>query len=117
MDKKSARIRRATRARRKLQELQATRLMVHRTPRHVYAQVIAPNRSEILVSASTTEKCIAKKLKYTGNKDAAAVVGKTVAERALRKGIKAVSFDRSGFKYHGRIQALADSAREAGLQF
>ena len=108
MDKKSARIRRATRARRKLQELGATRLVVHRTPRHIYAQVIAPNGSEVLVAASTVEKAIAEQLKYTGNKDAAAAVG---------KGIKDVSFDRSGFQYHGRVQALADAAREAGLQF
>ena len=113
MDKKSARIRRATRARRKLQELGATRLVVHRTPRHIYAQVIAPNGSEVLVAASTVEKAIAEQLKYTGNKDAAAAV----AERALEKGIKDVSFDRSGFQYHGRVQALADAAREAGLQF
>jgi len=114
MDKKSARIRRATRARRKLQELGATRLVVHRTPRHIYAQVIAPNGSEVLVAASTVEKAIAEQLKYT---DAAAAVGKAVAERALEKGIKDVSFDRSGFQYHGRVQALADAAREAGLQF
>ena len=85
MDKKSARIRRATRARRKLQELGATRLVVHRTPRHIYAQVIAPNGSEVLVAASTVEKAIAEQLKYTGNKDAAAAVGKAVAERALEK--------------------------------
>ena len=111
MDKKSARIRRATRARRKLQELGATRLVVHRTPRHIYAQVIAPNGSEVLVAASTVEKAIAEQLKYTGNKDAGG------AERALEKGIKDVSFDRSGFQYHGRVQALADAAREAGLQF
>ena len=109
MDKKSARIRRATRARRKLQELGATRLVVHRTPRHIYAQVIAPNGSEVLVAASTVEKAIAEQL--------AAAVGKAVAERALEKGIKDVSFDRSGFQYHGRVQALADAAREAGLQF
>ncbi|HGN2246128.1 TPA: 50S ribosomal protein L18 [Proteus mirabilis] len=117
MDKKAARIRRATRARRKLQELSATRLVVHRTPRHIYAQVIAPNGSETLVAASTTEKAIIEQLKNTGNKEAAAVVGKIVAERALEKGIKSVSFDRSGFQYHGRVQALADAAREAGLQF
>lgn len=116
MDKKAARIRRATRARRKLQELGATRLVVHRTPRHIYAQVIAPNGSETLVAASTTEKAIIEQLKNTGNKEAA-VVGKIVAERALEKGIKVVSFDRSGFQYHGRVQALADAAREAGLQF
>ncbi|CAI2945013.1 Ribosomal L18 of archaea, bacteria, mitoch. and chloroplast [Escherichia coli] len=88
MDKKSARIRRATRARRKLQELGATRLVVHRTPRHIYAQVIAPNGSEVLVAASTVEKAIAEQLKYTGNKDAAAAVGKAVAERALEKASK-----------------------------
>lgn len=117
MDKKAARIRRATRARRKIQELGATRLVVHRTPRHIYAQVIAPNGSETLVAASTTEKAIIEQLKNTGNKEAAAVVGKIVAERALEKGIKSVSFDRSGFQYHGRVQALADAAREAGLQF
>ena len=117
MDKKAARIRRPTRARRKPQELGATRLVVHRTPRHIYAQVIAPNGSETLVAASTTEKAIIEQLKNTGNKEAAAVVGKIVAERALEKGIKSVSFDRSGFQYHGRVQALADAAREAGLQF
>ena len=78
MDKKSARIRRATRARRKLKELGATRLVVHRTPRHIYAQVIAPNGSEVLVAASTVEKAISEQLKYTGNKDAAAAVGKAI---------------------------------------
>lgn len=119
MNKKVARIRRATRTRRKLQELGATRLVVYRTPRHIYAQVIAPNGSEVLVAASTVEKSIVEKLKLknTGNKDAAAAVGKTIAERAVEKGIKDVSFDRSGFKYHGRVQALAVAAREAGLQF
>ncbi|MEX6270959.1 50S ribosomal protein L18 [Providencia huaxiensis] len=117
MDKKAARIRRATRARRKIQELGATRLVVHRTPRHIYAQVIAPNGSETLVAASTTEKAINEQVKFTGNKDAAAIVGKLVAERALEKGIKVVAFDRSGFQYHGRVQALADAAREARLQF
>ncbi|MGL5758850.1 50S ribosomal protein L18 [Plesiomonas sp.] len=117
MDKKAARIRRATRARRNIKELGATRLVVHRTPRHIYAQVIAATGSEVLASASTVEKVIAGQVKSTGNKDAAAVVGKAVAERALEKGVKAVAFDRSGFKYHGRVQALADAAREAGLQF
>ncbi|MEX9691643.1 50S ribosomal protein L18 [Providencia rettgeri] len=117
MDKKAARIRRATRARRKIQELGATRLVVHRTPRHIYAQVITPNGSETLVAASTTEKAINEQVKFTGNKDAAAIVGKLVAERALEKGITVVAFDRSGFQYHGRVQALADAAREAGLQF
>lgn len=117
MDKKVARIRRASHARHLMREQGATRLVVHRTPRHIYAQVIAPNGSEVLAAASTVEKVIKEQVKYTGNKDAAAAVGKLVAERALEKGIKAVAFDRSGFKYHGRVQSLADAAREAGLQF
>lgn len=117
MDKKAARIRRATKARRKMLELGATRLVVHRTPRHIYAQVIAPNGSEVLASASTVEKAIAEQVKYTGNADAAAVVGKAIAERALAKGVTTISFDRSGFQYHGRVAALAAAAREAGLQF
>ncbi|WP_392566414.1 50S ribosomal protein L18 [Utexia brackfieldae] len=117
MDKKSARIRRATKARRKIQELRATRLVVHRTPRHIYAQIIAPNGSEVLAAASTLEKAISENLKFTGNKDAAVAIGKAIAERALAKDIKVVAFDRSGFQYHGRVQALADAAREAGLQF
>ena len=108
MDKKSARIRRAARARHMMREQGVTRLVIHRTPRHIYAQVIAPNGSEVLAAASTVEKAIREQVKYTGNKDAAA---------ALAKGIKGVAFDRSGFKYHGRIQSLADAAREAGLQF
>ncbi|GAB3241752.1 50S ribosomal protein L18 [Pseudaeromonas pectinilytica] len=117
MDKKAARLRRATKARKKMQELGATRLVVHRTPRHIYAQVIAPNGSEVLASASTVEKAIAEQVKYTGNADAAAVVGKAIAERALAKGVTTISFDRSGFQYHGRVAALATAAREAGLQF
>ncbi|VAY02389.1 50S ribosomal protein L18 [Arsenophonus endosymbiont of Aleurodicus dispersus] len=117
MDQKVIRIRRAIRSRRKIRELGATRLVVHRTPRHIYAQVITPTGSETLVFASTTEKIINKQVKYTGNKEAAAVVGKLIAERALGKGIKNVAFDRSGFQYHGRVQILADAAREAGLQF
>lgn len=117
MDKKAARLRRATKARKKMQELGATRLVVHRTPRHIYAQVIAPNGSEVLAAASTVEKAIAEQVKYTGNADAAAVVGKAIAERALAKGVTTISFDRSGFQYHGRVAALAAAAREAGLQF
>ena len=117
MDKKAARLRRATKARKKMQELGATRLVVHRTPRHIYAQVIAPNGSEVLASASTVEKAIAEQVKYTGNADAAAVVGRAIAERALAKGVTTISFDRSGFQYHGRVAALAAAAREAGLQF
>ncbi|CZF80469.1 50S ribosomal protein L18 [Grimontia sp. AD028] len=117
MDKKIARIRRATRARRKIAELGATRLVVHRTPRHVYAQVIAANGSEVIAAASTVEKAIREQVKSTGNKEAAAAVGKAIAERAKEKGIESVAFDRSGFQYHGRVAALADAAREAGLKF
>jgi large subunit ribosomal protein L18 len=96
--------------------LGATRLVVHRTPRHIYAQII--NAEHLVVAtASTLEKDICAAVKFTGNKDAAAVVGKAIAERALAKDIKNVSFDRSGFKYHGRVASLATAAREAGLQF
>ncbi|VFP79727.1 50S ribosomal protein L18 [Candidatus Erwinia haradaeae] len=117
MDKKSSRLRRATRLRFKLKNLGSIRLVVHRTSRHIYAQIISPNGSETLAAASTVEKSINMQLKYTGNKDAAIIVGKIVAERAMGKGIANVSFDRSGFQYHGRVRALADAAREAGLQF
>ncbi|MGQ4277624.1 50S ribosomal protein L18 [Pseudidiomarina sp. E22-M8] len=117
MDKKTARLRRATRARKKMLELGANRLVVHRTPRHIYAQLIAPNGSEVLASASTVEKSVRDEVKATGNVDAAKTVGKLIAERAMEKGVKNVAFDRSGFRYHGRVAALADAAREAGLQF
>lgn len=117
MDKKASRLRRATRARAKIKSLGANRLVVHRTPRHIYAQVIAANGGEVLASASTVEKTIRESIKYTGNVEAAKVIGQTIAKLALDKGVTAVAFDRSGFKYHGRVQALADAAREAGLQF
>ena len=117
MDKRAARLRRATRARVKIRELAAHRLVVNRTPRHIYAQLIAPSGSEVLAAASTVEKDLSKDLKSTGNAEAAAMVGKVIAEHALEKGIKVVAFDRSGFQYHGRVKALADAAREAGLQF
>ena len=117
MDKKSARLRRATRARKKISELAAHRLVINRTPRHIYAQLIAPSGSEVLASASTVEKDLKGSLSYTGNAEAAAAVGKAIAERSIEAGIKKVAFDRSGFKSHGRVKALADAAREAGLQF
>ncbi|MFC4657061.1 50S ribosomal protein L18 [Rheinheimera marina] len=116
MDKKLARLRRAKRVRRNIIEQGANRLVVHRTPRHIYAQLIAPN-AEVIVAASTVEASIRESLKYTGNTDAAKAVGKALAERALEKGVNTCAFDRSGFQYHGRVQALADAAREAGLQF
>ncbi|RWU08772.1 50S ribosomal protein L18 [Pseudidiomarina gelatinasegens] len=117
MDKKTARLRRATRPRKKMQELGANRLVVHRTPRHIYAQLIASNGSEVLASASTVEKAMREQFKAAGNVEAAKAVGKLIAERAIEKGVKIVAFDRSGFRYHGRVAALADAAREAGLQF
>lgn len=117
MDKKSARIRRTRKTRAKLRELVAHRLSVHRTPRHIYAQIIAPNGATVLVSASTVQAEIKKDLKSTGNIEAATRVGKLIAERAKAVGLTKVAFDRSGFKYHGRIKALADAAREHGLEF
>ena len=117
MDKKSSRIRRSRRARAKIKELCVPRLSVHRTPRHIYAQVIAANGSEVLASVSTVQADVKSGVKYTGNTDAAAAVGKAIAEKAKAAGITEVAFDRSGFKYHGRVKALADAAREAGLQF
>ncbi|GAA4502697.1 50S ribosomal protein L18 [Pseudaeromonas paramecii] len=117
MDKKAARLRRATKARKKMQELGATRLVVHRTPRHIYAQIIAASGAEVLAAASTVEKAIAEQVKSTGNAEAAAAVGKAIAERAIAKGVTTVAFDRSGFQYHGRVAALAAAARDAGLQF
>ncbi|CAG9295543.1 50S ribosomal protein L18 [Celerinatantimonas diazotrophica] len=115
MDKKSARLRRATRARKAMQELGATRLVIHRTPRHIYAQVISPD-ANVVATASTVDKAVREALTKTGNVEAAKAVGKAIAERALEKGITQVSFDRSGFQYHGRVAALAEAAREAGLQ-
>ncbi len=117
MDKKTSRIRRARKTRAKINELAVPRLSVHRTPRHIYAQVIAPNGSEVIVSASTLQAEIKGSIKNGGNTEAAAVVGKAIAEKAKAAGIDTVAFDRSGFKFHGRIKALADAAREAGLQF
>ena len=116
MDKKTSRLRRSCRTRAKIHELAVPRLTVHRTPRHIYAQVIAPNGSEVMASASTVQADIKGSVKSTSNIDAAVAVGKAIAEKAKAAGITSVAFDRSGFKYHGRIKALADAAREAGLQ-
>ncbi|MFT6153029.1 MAG: large subunit ribosomal protein L18 [Crocinitomicaceae bacterium] len=114
-EKKTARIRRARRARVKMRELGATRLCVNRTPRHIYAQIISSDGANILATASTVEKDLREG--KTGNAEAAAKVGQLIAERAIAKGIKKVAFDRSGFKYHGRLKALADAARDGGLEF
>ena len=118
MEKKMKRLRRARRARAKIKELEVNRLTVFRTPRHMYAQIIAPNSSEVLASASTLDKVVKKELEGgTGNTSAAAIVGKHIAERAKKAGVETVAFDRAGFKYHGRVKALADAARENGLKF
>lgn len=114
-DKKLSRLRRARRARAKIRELGTTRLTIHRTPRHIYAQVIAGDGSKVLASASTLDKDL--RSGKTGNADAAKAVGALVAERAKAAGITQVAFDRSGFRYHGRVKALADAAREGGLEF
>lgn len=116
MDKKSSRLRRARRTRAKISELAVPRLSIHRTPRHIYAQVIAASGSEVVASASTVQADVKGNVKYTGNVEAAAAVGKAIAEKAIAAGVTTVAFDRSGFKYHGRVKALADAAREAGLK-
>jgi large subunit ribosomal protein L18 len=118
MDKKESRIRRGRKTRAKIRELGVHRLSIFRTPRHIYAQVISPDGSQVLASASTLDKVVRGEISgATGNSSAATVVGKVIAERAKSAGIESVAFDRSGFRYHGRVKALADAAREAGLQF
>ena len=113
--KKNARLRRARRARSKMKVLGQERLSIHRTPRHIYAQVLSADGDKVLASASTLDTTL--RAGATSNKDAAKSVGTLIAERAKAAGVEKVAFDRSGFKYHGRVQALADAAREAGLNF
>jgi large subunit ribosomal protein L18 len=117
MDKKSARLKRAAKARAIIKSLDVNRLTVHRTPRHIYAQITSADGSTVLASASTVQAAIKATLTGTGNIEAAQAIGKVIAERALSAGVTTVAFDRSGFKYHGRVKALADAAREAGLVF
>ncbi|MGB5733570.1 MAG: 50S ribosomal protein L18 [Thiohalocapsa sp.] len=118
MDKKAARLRRAMRSRSKMRELGVFRLCVFRSPRHMYAQVISPDGNKVVASASTVDKEFRQVVEgYSGNSSAAAAIGKVIADRARAAGVERVSFDRSGFKYHGRVKALADAAREHGLQF
>jgi large subunit ribosomal protein L18 len=109
-------LKRARRGRARIHELKVPRLSVHRTPRHIYAQVL-DNASHVVAVASTLQKDVAEGLKGTGNVEAARAVGRAIAERAKAKGVTRVAFDRSGFKYHGRVKALADAAREHGLEF
>lgn len=117
ISKKANRLRRAKRTRAKISELGAHRLTIHRTPRHIYAQVISPDGSKVIAAASTVQKGVAGDVKSTGNIEAATLVGKTIAEKSKSAGITSVAFDRSGFRYHGRVKALADAAREGGLEF
>lgn len=116
-NKKQARLRRAMKMRIKARELQALRLTVYRSNKHVYAQIVTPNGSEVLVSTSTKVKDVLGKAKHGGNVDAAKAVGTQIAKLAKEKGIDQVCFDRAGYKYHGRVKALAEAAREAGLKF
>jgi len=117
MDKKQTRLRRARKTRARIAELKMVRLSVHRTNCHIYAQIIDESRGKVLASASSLEVEVRTELTNGGNVNAAAVIGKRIAEKAKAAGIETVSFDRSGFKYHGRIKALADAAREHGLVF
>ncbi len=113
--KKQARLRRARRTRAKISQLKVNRLCVYRTPRHIYAQIISPSGAEILASASTLDKSL--RGTATGNVAAATKIGAMIAERAKAAGISSVAFDRAGYNYHGRVKALAEAAREGGLEF
>jgi len=117
MNKHQIRQRRRNRTRNRIARIAAVRLTVHRTPRHIYAQIIDPSGGKVLAAASTLEAELRGSLKNGGNVAAASAVGKRIAEKAKQVGVTKVAFDRSGFKYHGRIKALADAARENGLEF
>ena len=117
INKNAARVRRSGQTRRKISQLRAVRLAVHRTNGHIYAQIFSQEGDKVLASASTLEKEVRGTIANGGNKTAAASVGKRIAEKAKLMGIESVAFDRSGFRYHGRVKALAEAAREAGLKF
>jgi large subunit ribosomal protein L18 len=117
MNKRDARIRRSRKTRLRIAEQRANRLVVGRSNCHIYAQIIGPGGDRVLASASTLEAEVRKDVKNGGNKVAAAVIGKRIAAKAKSAGIETVAFDRSGLKYHGRVKALADAAREGGLKF
>jgi large subunit ribosomal protein L18 len=116
-DKNSARLRRAQKTRAKIRQIEATRLTVTRTNSHIYAQITAGDGAKVLASASTAEKEVRAQLKHGGNVKAAEVVGQRIAEKAKAAGIESVAFDRGGYRYHGRVKALADAARAGGLKF
>ncbi len=117
MEKKTARLRRAKKSRAHIRRLGMPRLTVHRSGRHIYAQVISAEGGSVIAAASTLQKDLSGDLSSTSNKDAAKAVGKAVAEKAVAAGISDVAFDRSGYRYHGRVAELADAAREGGLKF
>ncbi|MBT7408847.1 MAG: 50S ribosomal protein L18 [Methylococcales bacterium] len=117
MNKKKGRIKRSIKTRKKISILNVNRLTIHRTSKHMYAQIISPCGSKVIACANTLQKKIIEQIEYSGNKNAAAVVGENIAKLAIESGITSVAFDRSGFKYHGRVKALADAARENGLKF
>lgn len=117
MNKNDRRLRRAAKTRIRIRELGVARLTVHRTPQHIYAQLIAGDGAKVIAAASTVQKTVKEGLKGTGNVEAAKAVGRSIAERARAAGVTKVAFDRSGYQYHGRVKALADAAREAGLEF
>ena len=117
MSHENKRLRRAGRIRRRIHELGTERLTIHRTPNHIYAQIIDKNGARVLASASTLEKEVRGQVKHGGNVEAAKLVGRRIAEKAKSAGITTVAFDRAGYQYHGRVKALADAAREGGLQF
>ncbi len=117
MDKKESRLRRARRTRLKIAELKMARLAVHRTNSHIYAQIFSGCGTQVLAAASTAEPAVRTELANGGNVTAASAIGKLIAERAKAKGVEEVAFDRSGFRYHGRVKALAEAAREGGLKF
>jgi large subunit ribosomal protein L18 len=115
--KKERRLRRAVKARAHIRNLGIARLSIHRTPNHIYAQVTDVLGSRVIAAASTVQKAVRGELKNTGNVTAARAVGRAIAERSKAAGVSKVAFDRSGFRFHGRVKALADAAREAGLEF
>ncbi len=117
ISKKERRLRRAVKTRERIRRLGIARLSVHRTPRHIYAQITDATGARVIAAASTLQEAVRQGLKSTGNIEAARAVGRAVAERAKAAGVTRVAFDRSGFQYHGRVKALAEAAREAGLEF
>jgi large subunit ribosomal protein L18 len=117
ISKKARRQRRATKTRAHIRQLGLARLTVHRTPRHIYAQVTDAQGAKVIAAASTLQEAVSQGLKGTGNVEAAKAVGRVIAERTKAAGVSKVAFDRAGFQYHGRVKALADAAREAGLEF